>query len=187
MSIILATIICTNIGILTLKRNHYQEYYHQGYSQLVHDAYQFQNNTSNIPAVIFGFEPYFFNYYKEENKHPDIQQIQFLTDDFFAETAKTPNDFIRILRKWNYNQIIVSNAIEIPLWAISALEIEYPYSIKSLHFGSEVYLFSKENSILSIKPNKQPNSNGYFEDNRFILSEENVPQNQNNHTHICHH
>jgi len=178
MSIILATIICTNIGILTLKRNHYQEYYHQGYSQLVHDTYQFQNKTHNIPTLIFGFEPYFFNYYKKENQQSNISQIQFLRHDFFAKTAKTPNDFIRILLNWNYSQIIVSNAIEIPQWAISALEIEYPYSIKSLHFGSEVYLFSKDNSIFSNKPNKQPNSNGYFEDHRFILSEENIPQNE---------
>ena len=164
MLIILATIVCTNVGILTFKRNHYSEYYHQGYSQLVSDTYCFQNKLHNIPTLVFGFEPYFFNYYKEENKQTDIQQIQFLTDEFFVETAKTPNDFIRILRNWNYNQIIVSNAIEIPKWAISALEIEYPYSIKSLHFGSEVYLFSKENSN--------------FEDNRCLLSEENVPQNQ---------
>ncbi len=178
MTIILATIVCTNIGILNFKRNHYQEYYHQGYSQLVRDTYRFQNKQSLIPTLVFGFEPYFFNYYKEQNQHPEIQKIQFLRDDFFAETAKTPNDFIRILRKWNYNQIIVSNAIEIPQWAISALEIEYPYSIKSLHFGSEVYLFSKENSIFTNKPNDQSNSNDNFEANRCLLSQDNIPQKQ---------
>jgi hypothetical protein len=145
MSIILATIVCTNIGLLTIKRNHYHEYYHQGYSQLVSDTYRFQNKQNSIPTLVFGFEPYFFNYYKKENEHLKIQKIQFLRDDFFAETAKTPNDFIYILRKWNYPQIIVSNAIEIPQWAITALELEYPYSKTSLHFGSEVYLFSKEN------------------------------------------
>lgn len=145
MSMILAIITCTNVGILTFKRNHYQEYYHQGYSQLVSDTYRFQNKQNSIPTLVFGFEPYFFNYYKKENKHSDIQKIQFLRDDFFAEIAKTPNEFICILRKWNYPQIIVSNAIEIPQWAITALELEYPYSKTSLHFGSEVYLFSKEN------------------------------------------
>ena len=145
MSMILAIITCTNVGILTFKRNHYQEYYHQGYAQLVSDTYQFQNKQNTIPTLVFGFEPYFFNYYKKENEHSDIQKIQFLRDDFFAETAKTPNEFICILRKWNYPQIIVSNAIEIPQWAITALELEYPYSKTSLHFGSEVYLFSKEN------------------------------------------
>ena len=162
MSIILATIVCTNIGILILKRNHFKEYYHQGYSQLVHDTYEFQNKTNNIPTLVFGFEPFFFNYYKEEKQEQNITQIQFLRDDFFANTAKTPTDFIRILRNWNYNQMIVSNAIEIPQWAISVLETEYPYSIKSFHFGSEVYLFSKENS----------------DNNRHLLSEENVPQKQ---------
>jgi hypothetical protein len=178
MTIILATIVCTNVGILTLKRNHYQEYYHQGYSQLVTDTYRFQNKTNNIPTLVFGFESYYFNYYKTQNQHPDIQKIQFLRDDFFAKTAKNPSDFIRILRKWNYSQIIVSNAIEIPQWAISALENEFPYSIKSFHFGSEVYLFSKENSIFATKANEQRNSNAYFDDNRYLLSEENVPQKQ---------
>lgn len=179
MSIILATIICTNIGILTLKRNHYQEYYHQGYSQLVHDTYRLQNKTNNIPTLVFGFESYFFNYYKQENQRPNIIQIQFLRDDFFANSAKNPNDFIRILRNWNFNQIIISNAIEIPQWVISVLESEYPYSIKSLHFGSEVYLFSKENSIFANKSNNQPNRNVNFDDNRYLLSAENVPQKQN--------
>jgi len=174
MSIILATIVCTNIGILTFKRNHYHEYYHQGYSQLVSDTYRFQNKQNSIPTLIFGFEPYFFNYYKKENEHPKIQKIQFLRDDFFAENAKTPNDFIRILREWNYPQIIVSNAIEIPQWAISALEIEYRYSIKSLHFGSEVYLFSKVKSFFA----NQTNSNDNFNGSRYLLSEANVPQKQ---------
>jgi len=176
MSMILAIIVCTNIGILTFKRNHYNEYYHQGYSQLVSDTYRFQNKQNSIPTLIFGFEPYFFNYYKKENNHPKIQKIQFLRDDFFAETAKTPNDFIRILREWNYPQIIVSNAIEIPQWAITAFELEYPYSIKSLHFGSEVYLFSKTNSNFTNKYNDQPNYK--FEPKRYLLTEENVPQKQ---------
>jgi len=178
MSIILATIVCANIGILTFKRNHYQEYYHQGYSQLVSDTYQFQNKRNSIPTLVFGFEPYFFNYYKEQNQHPEIQKIEFFRDDFFAEIAKNPNDFIRILRNWNHPQIIVSNAIEIPQWAISAFENEYPYSIKSLHFGSEVYLFSKDNSIFTNKSNDLPNSNNYFKANRCLLSEDNVPQKQ---------
>jgi hypothetical protein len=178
MTIILSTIVCINVGILTLKRKHFQEYYHQGYSQLVHDTYQFQNKTSDIPTVVFGFEPYFFNYYKQANQTPNISQIQFLRDDFFAKTAKNPNDFIRILRKWNYKQMIVSNAIEIPQWAISALENEYPYAIKSFHFGSEVYLFSKENSIITNKSTYQPNSCIFINANRSLLSEENVPQNE---------
>ena len=163
-TIILAAIVCTNIGILTFKRNHFKEYYHHGYSQLVSDTYRFQNKLHNIPTLVFGFEPYFFNYYKAEKHMQSITQIQFLRDDYFAKNAKTPTDFIRILRNWNYNQIVISNAIEIPQWAISVLESEYPYSIKSLHFGSEVYLFSKENSN--------------FDSNRYLLSEENVPQKQ---------
>ena len=134
------------------------------------DILLLNNNNFKTTSIILAaivctnveFEPYFFNYYKQENQRPNISQIQFLRDDFFANTAKTPTDFIRILRNWNYNQMIVSNAIEIPQWAISVLETEYPYSIKSLHFGSEVYLFSKENS----------------DKNRHLLSEENVPQKQ---------
>jgi hypothetical protein len=165
LSIILAAIVSTNIGILILKRNHYKEYYHQGYSQLVSDTYRFQNKLHNIPTLVFGFEPYFFNYYKAEKHMQGITQIRFLRDDYFAKNAKTPTDFIHILRNNNYNQMIISNAIEIPQWAISVLESEYPYSIKSLHFGSEVYLFSKVKSI--------------FDNNRYLLSEENVPQKQN--------
>ena len=185
MSIILTTIVCTNVCILTFKRNHYEEYYHQGYSQLVSDTYRFQTKSHNIPTLVFGFEPYFFNYYKSENQQPNISQIKFLRDDFFAETAKTPVDFIRILREWDYTQIIVSNAIEIPQWAITSLEIEYPYSIKSLHFGSEVYLFSKENSIFINKSNDLKNRNAYFDDNRYLLSEENVPQKQKVYSPTC--
>jgi len=178
MSIILATIVTANVAILTLKRNHYQEYYQQGYSQLVSDTYRFQNKQCLIPTLVFGFEPYFFNYYKEENQQPEIRKIQFFRDDYFAEIAKNPNDFIRILRALNYPQIIVSNAIEIPQWAMTALEIEYPYSIKSLHFGSEVYFFSKANSIFAEKFKDAPISHDNFKVQRYLLSKENVPQKQ---------
>lgn len=157
-TIILAIIVFINFELLAFKRKHFYEYYHQGYSQLVSDTYKFQNKTCSVPTLVFGFESFFFNYYETQFQHPKIKQIQFMRDDFFAKTAKNPNDFFRILRRWNYSQIIVSNAIEIPQWAIDVLENEYPYSIKSLHFGSEVYVFSKDNSIQSSYYIKNPNS-----------------------------
>ena len=166
--IILAIIISTNLGTLIFKRQHFKQYFHHGYHQLAKDVLNFQV-IRHAPIHIFGFEPFFYKYSRNQSTKKSAQLITFHRDVFFADSAKNSQSFIRNFNNFTDSQIILANAIEIPLWCISILEKHYPFSIRSLNFGSEVYLFSKTNSIL-------PSTERTTASNHLILNAENVPQ-----------
>lgn len=167
-TIILSAIILVNLYTLIIKREHFKQYFHHGYAQLVSDVIKLKTHK-NTPVEVFGFEPFFFQYYSNRSDLKNDQTISFHRDVFFADSAKTAESFIRNFRNFNDSQLIIANAIEIPLWCISLLEKHYPYSIRSMHFGSEVYLFSKTNSILPPDFKKSPQ-------NHYSIDEGNVPQ-----------
>lgn len=171
---IIASITILNAYNLIFHREHYKQYYHHGYSQLVKDVNYF-NQDKNITTHIFGFEPYFFKYYQKELSANHISKLHFHRDDFFTDSAKNIENIIRNFHNFQEEQIIIANAFEIPDWIISTMENHYPFSIRSLHFGSEVYLFSKsqinplnKNWIFS-KKHSAPSVH-------LILNEDNVPQ-----------
>jgi len=166
--IILAIIISTNLGSLIFNRQHFQQYFHHGYAQLAKDVIKLQT-IRDAPIHIFGFEPFFYEYSRNQFKKKNHQLISFHRDVFFADSAKTSQSFIRNFHNFTDSQIIVANAIEMPLWCITILEKHYPFSIRSLHFGSEVYLFSKTNNIL-------PSHERTTGSNHLIINAENVPQ-----------
>ena len=168
LTIILSAIILVNLYTLIIKREHFKQYFHHGYSQIVSDVIKLKTHK-NTPVEVFGFEPFFFKYYSNRSDLKNDQTISFHRDVFFADSAKTAESFIRNFRNFKDSQLIIANAIEIPLWCISLLEKHYPCSIRSLHFGSEVYLFSKTNSILPPEFKKSPK-------NHYNIDEGNVPQ-----------
>ena len=168
LGIILTTIITTNLFTLIYNRQHYQQYFHHGYSQLTKDVLKFQT-IQNAPIHVFGFEPFFYQYSANQINRKNSPMISFHRDVFFTDSAKTSQSFIGNFRNFADSQIIFANAIEIPLWCITILEKHYPFSIRKLHFGSEVYLFSKTNSIL-------PSHERTFTANHLVINAENVPQ-----------
>lgn len=168
VGIILAIIISTNLGTLIFKRQYFQQYFHHGYAQLAKDVIKLQT-ISEAPIHIFGFEPFFYEYSRNQLNRKSHQMISFHRDVFFADSTKTSQSFIRNFHNFTDSQIIVANAIEMPLWCITILEKHYPFSIRSLHFGSEVYLFSKTNRIL-------PSNERTHTSNHLVINAENVPQ-----------
>lgn len=171
---VLAIIIIGNTFGLIYQREHYKQYYHHGYLQLVKDVNEF-NPNNNIPTHIFGFEPFFFQYYQKQLGIPNSDKIHFHRDDFFADSAKNIQNFIRTFHQFQDSQIIIANAFEMPDWIISTLENQFPFSVRSLHFGSEVYLFSKT-KIRHLKLNLIDQKNHTPTSLHLILNEENVPQ-----------
>ena len=138
--LILTGIIVLNLSTLISLRQHYKQFYNHGYSKLVRDVNRY--HRSYTPIHVFGFEPFFFHYYKNHYAL-NINNIQFHRDAFFADSAKNKQTFFRNFHNFKDSQIIFANAFEIPDWIIGCLEEIYPFSIRSLNFGSEVYLFSK--------------------------------------------
>lgn len=168
---LLAAILIVNVCTLIIKRQHYKQYYNYGYSKLVKDVNLFKH--SNTPIHVFGFEPFFFQYYQKQNSQ-ERYNVYFHCDLFFADSAKNKVELFRIFRNFGDSQVILANAIEIPEWVIACFEENYTYSIRSLNFGSEVYLFSKtpieQNLHLFSNKKEWPNTA------HLILKASDVPQ-----------
>ena len=168
---LLAAILIVNVCTLIIKRQHYKQYYNHGYSKLVKDVNLFKH--SNTPIHVFGFEPFFFQYYQKQYSQ-ELNDVHFHRDLFFADTAKNKVDLFRSFRNFSDSQVILANAIEIPDWVIACFEENYTYSIRSLNFGSEVYLFSKTpiDQNLHLFSNKKE----WLNTTHLILNASDVPQ-----------
>lgn len=168
---ILAAILIVNVCTLIIKRQHYKQYYNHGYSKLVKDVNLFK--YSNTPIHVFGFEPFFFQYYQKQY-HQELNDVHFHRDLFFADTAKNKVELFRSFRNFGDSQVILANAIEIPDWVIACFEENYTYSIRSLNFGSEVYLFSK--TPINKKLNFFSNKKEWPNKEQLILTTSDIPQ-----------
>ena len=169
--IFLSAILVSNLYSLIYKREHYTQFYKHGYAQLVRDVQLLKDPKTH--AHIFGFEPFFFNY-NSNQIHYKGKLLHFHRDLFFSDSAKNKSLMNFTFRNFSDSQLMIATAFEIPAILIDKLEFHYPYSIRSLHFGSEVYLFSKSPSIFNKLSGYRTKAN-HSKSLNLILDHKNVP------------
>ncbi len=169
--IFLGAILTSNLYSLVIKRQHYTQFYNHGYAKLVRDVKLFKDPKTQVH--IFGFEPFFYNYNANQIQF-DAENLHFHRDLFFADSAKNKSLLNRTFYNYSDSQLMIATAIEIPYRIIDILEFYYPYSVRSLYFGSEVYLFSKSPGIFS-KLKHSEYQNTKLNPTHLVLNEKNVP------------
>lgn len=107
---ILAIIAIGNAYSLIFQREHYSQYYHHGYRQLVKDVNLF-NTNNQTPTHVFGFEPFFFKYYQNQFIKNPSSEIHFHRDNFFADSAK----ILKILFAISATLKILKSSLPMPL------------------------------------------------------------------------
>ena len=122
---------------LIKERKHYEIFYHQGFRECVSQTLKFKESSSSCAVLFNGYEDFYLNYYEKLfNKKTNAV-------NFNIDTVSISN-FSNMVKAQNTDNLIWASPLPTLLLYQEIIKETYPYLInKSLGFGYEVYLFSK--------------------------------------------
>ena len=142
ITLVMSILIISTYSLIK-ERKHYEIFYHQGFRECVNQTLKFKESGNSCAVLFNGYEDFYLNYYEKLfNKKTNALNFNIDTVSIYK--------FSKMVKAQHTDNLIWASPLPTNLFYQEIIKESFPYLInKSLGFGYEVYLFSKNKSTIT--------------------------------------